>query len=147
MRRQLLALAFLSLPVAPLGAQGAAPAAAPVARLDSAATLAAGRKYTDWFYTDLGDSLIAHSSAQVKEKVTAAQLSEIQGQLVSQVGSETEVISETVVAADSLSAYLREVKFELMEEPLVLSFTLGRSGLIYGFFIRPKSEVPADTPK
>jgi hypothetical protein len=147
MRRRLLALAVALLPVAPLAAQGTAPPAAPVARLDSAATIAAGRKYTDWFYTDLGDSLIAHSSTQVKEKVTAAQLSEIQGQLLAQVGSETEVISETVVAADSLSAYMREVKFELMEEPLVLAFTLGRSGLIYGFFIRPKSEVPADPPK
>jgi len=146
MRRRLLILALASISATHLLAQGSA-AAAPVARLDSAATLAAGRKYTEWFYADLGDSLIAHSSTQVKEKVTAAQLSEIQGQLTAQVGGETEIISETVVAADSLSAYLREAKFEMMEEPLVLAFTLGGSGQIYGFFIRPKSQMPAQQPK
>ena len=143
--RSLLALPALLLAL-PVSAQVAAPAA-PAARLDSAATLATGRKYTEWFYADLGDSLIAHSSAQVKEKVTAAQLSEIQGQLAAQVGPEAEVISEQVVAKDTLSAYLREVRFEMMQEPLVLAFTLGKSGLIYGFFIRPKSETQADAPK
>lgn len=130
----------------PLAAQGGA-AAAPAARLDSAATILAGRTYTDWFYSDLGDSLVAHSSPQVKEKITAAQLSEILGQLTAQVGMETAVISETVAPADTLSGYLREVKFELMDEPLVVAFTLGRTGLIYGFFIRPKSQMPAEPAK
>ena len=83
----------------------------------------------------------------MKEKITAAQLSEIQGQLAAQVGMEAQVISETVVAADTLSAYLREAKFELMDEPLVLAFTLGRTGQIYGFFIRPKSQMPAEPAK
>jgi hypothetical protein len=142
--RSLIVLPALLLAV-PLSAQVTAPAA-PAARLDSAATFATGRKYTEWFYADLGDSLIAHSSPQVKEKVTSAQLSEIQGQLAAQVGPEAEVISEQVVAKDTLSAYLREVRYEMMQEPLVLAFTLGRSGLIYGFFIRPKSEMPADAP-
>lgn len=143
MRHRLLVTLFAILLAAPLAAQGGA-AAAPVARLDSAATILAGRKYTDWFYADLGDSIVAHSSPQVKEKITAAQLSEIQAQLTAQVGLEAQVIAETVVAADTLSAYLREVKFELMDEPLVVTFTLGRTGLIYGFFIRPKSQVPAE---
>lgn len=142
--RSLLALPALLLAF-PLAAQVAAPPP-PVARLDSATTLATGRRYTEWFYADLGDSLIAHSSPQVKEKVTAAQLSEIQGQLAAQVGAEAEVISERVLAKDTLSAYLREVRFEMMPEPLVLAFTLGKSGLIYGFFIRPKSEMKADAP-
>lgn len=146
MRHRLLVPLFAILLAAPLAAQAGAPAA-PVARLDSAATLSAGRKYTDWFYADLGDSIVAHSSPQVKEKITAAQLSEIQGQLAAQVGMEAQVISETVVAADTLSAYLREAKFELMDEPLVLAFTLGRTGLIYGFFIRPKSQMPAEPAK
>ena len=143
MRHRLLVTLFAILLAAPLAAQGGA-AAGPVARLDSAATILAGRKYTDWFYADLGDSIVAHSSPQVKEKITAAQLSEIQAQLTAQVGLEAQVIAETVVAADTLSAYLREVKFELMDEPLVVTFTLGRTGLIYGFFIRPKSQVPAE---
>ena len=142
--RLLFALPALLLSV-PLAAQVAAPAA-PAARLDSAATIATGRRYTEWFYSDMGDSLIAHSSPQVKEKVTAAQLSDIQGQLMTQVGAEAELISEQVVAKDTLSGYLREVRFEMMQEPLVLAFTLGKSGLIYGFFIRPKSEVKADAP-
>lgn len=145
MRHAVPLLASALLFTAPLAAQGGAPAAAPAgAHLDSAATIATGRKYTEWFYADLGDSLIAHSSDQVKEKVTAAQLSEFQGQLVSQVGSEVEVISERVVARDTLSAYLREARFEMMEEPLVVAFTLGSSGQIYGFFIRPKSQMPAE---
>ena len=126
---------------APLAAQGAAP---PV-RLDSAATIADGRKYTAWFYAGRGDSVFAHSSQPVKEKITAAQINEIQGQLVAQVGNEQSVLSERVVARDSLSGYVREAKFELMDEPLMIVFTLGRSGEIFGFFIRPKSQMPADS--
>jgi len=146
MRRRLLILALASISATPVLAQGGA-AGAPVARLDSAATIAAGRKYTEWFYSDMGDSLIAHSSAQVKEKITAAQLSEIQGQLAAAVGAEAEVISELVAAEDTLSGYLRVARFEMMEAPLVISFTLGHTGQIYGFFIRPKSEVPTEAPK
>ncbi len=117
------------------------------APLDSAATIETGRKYTEWFYTDLGDSLIAHSSAQVREKITAAQLSEFLGQLTAQAGNEVSVVAETVVGKDSLSAYLREAQFELIDEPLVVAFTLGGNGDIYGFFIRPKSQMPAEQPK
>jgi hypothetical protein len=146
MSTRLLGLALVSIATAPLVAQEAVPAAAPMTRLDSAATIETGRKYTEWFYTDLGDSLIAHSSARVKEKITAAQLSEFLGQLVSQVGTEVSVITETVVAKDSLSGYLREAEFEMIDEPLVVAFTLGSNGDIYGFFIRPKSQMPADQP-
>jgi hypothetical protein len=130
----------------PLAAQsGAAATTTPVPRLDSAATIATGRKYTEWFYSGMGDSLFAHSSAQVREKITAQQLSEIQDQLAVQVGNEAEVLSERFVTRDTLTAYLREARFELMEEPLVLAFTLDGHGKIYGCFIRPKSQVPADT--
>ena len=147
MRRHLSSLALTLLLAGSLAAQqpaGAPPASAP-ARLDSAATIAAGRKYTEWFYADRGDSIVAHSSPQVQAKITAQQLSEIQGQLAAQVGGEAQVLSEQVVAKDTLTAYLREARFELMDEPLVLAFTLGRTGLIYGFFIRPKSQMPADS--
>ena len=141
-----LALALLTLTTAPLAAQESAPASvpAPMTRSDSAATIATGRKYTEWFYTDLGDSLVAHSSAQVKEKVTAAQLSDIMGQVVSQAGPEMSVVSESVVPRDSLSAYVREAKFELMDEPLVIVFVLGTRGDIYGFRIFPKSQLPPE---
>jgi hypothetical protein len=132
---------------APLAAQGAVTGAAPAARLDSATTVADGRKYTAWFYDGLGDSLIAHSSAAVRDKVTADQLKDLQGQLLAQVGSEESVVSERVVAKDSLSGYLREARFPQVDEPLVIAFTLGRTGEIYGFFIRPKSQMPADDTK
>lgn len=149
MLQRLLVLALLSPAAAPLAAQQPTPASAPapMTRLDSAATIATGRKYTEWFYSDQGDSIIAHSSAQVREKVTAAQLSDIVGQVTAQAGPELSVISETVVARDSLSAYLREAKFELMDEPLVVAFTLGGNGDIYGFRIFPKSQMPADQSK
>ena len=124
----------------------AAQEAATAAHLDSAATIAAGRKYTEWFFSDMGDSLLAHSSAQVREKVTAAQLSEFQAQLLIQAGGEVDVLSETVVVSDTLSSYLRETKFELMEEPLVVIFSLGPTTEIYGFFIRPKSTLNAADP-
>jgi len=128
----------------PLAVQGAVASAPPAARLDSATTLADGRKYTTWFYDGLGDSLIAHSSAAVKEKISATQLNDLQGQLLAQAGSEQSVVSERVVGKDSLSGYLREAKFEQMDEPVVIVFTLGRTGEIYGFFIRPKSQMPTD---
>jgi len=113
--------------------------------LTAAATIAAGRRYTEWFYGDLGDSLIAHSSGDVKEKITASQLSDFAAQLASQAGGEVEVISETAIERDSLSAYLREARFEMIEEPLVVAFTLGAGGQIEGFFIRPKSQMAADS--
>jgi hypothetical protein len=146
MYRQLLALTILSTASAPLLAQESAPVPAPMAALDSAATIELGRKYTEWFYSDLGDSLMAHSSAQVQEKLSATQLSEFLGQLISQVGNEVSVIAETVVAKDTLSGYLREAQFEMIDEPLIVAFTLGGTGNIYGFFIRPKSQMPATQP-
>ena len=148
MRSPLVPAALALLLAIPAAAQEGIPAPAPAAaRLDSAATIATGRQYTTWFYTDMGDSIIAHSSAQVKERVTAAQLSEFLGQLTAQAGQEVEVLSERVVARDSLSAYLREVTFEMIEEPLVVAFTLGATGDVYGFFIRPKSQMPAGNPE
>ncbi|HEX5004078.1 MAG TPA: hypothetical protein VFV65_02115, partial [Gemmatimonadales bacterium] len=65
MRAPMLLLILAVGPAPALVAQGT-PAAPAAARLDSAAALAAGRKYTEWFYGDMGDSLIAHSSQQVK---------------------------------------------------------------------------------
>ncbi len=147
MHRAVFLIAPALLLAAPLSAQSEAPAAPAPAHLDSAAAIATGRVYTEWFYSDMGDSIIAHSSQQVREKVTVDQLSEFQGQLISQVGTEVEVLSERVVSRDTLVAYLREAQFEMMDEPLVVAFTLGRSGDIYGFFIRPKSQMPADDPQ
>jgi hypothetical protein len=148
MHQRLLALALICSASAPLVAQESAPAPvpSPAARLDSAATIELGRKYTAWFYSDLGDSLVAHSSDQVKEKITAAQLSEFLAQLVSQVGNEVSVVAESVVAKDTLTGYLREAEFEMIDEPLVVAFTIGGNGDIYGFFIRPKSQMPAAQP-
>jgi len=146
MRSPLVTAALALLLAIPAAAQESAPAPLP-ARLDSAAVIATGRQYTTWFYNDMGDSIIAHSSAQVKEKITAVQLSEFLGQLIAQAGQELEVVSERVVARDSLSAYLREATFEMIEEPLVVAFTLGATGDVYGFFIRPKSQMPSGSPE
>jgi len=135
----------LIIPALLLAAPLAAQAGAPAARLDSAATIADGRKYTAWFYGGRGDSVFAHSSPAVQAKISATQINDIQGQLVAQVGNEQSVLSERVVARDSLSGYVREARFELMDEPLMIVFTLGRSGEIFGFFIRPRSQMPADS--
>ncbi len=145
MRRIPLATAVLLLAAVSLEAQGAPSSAPPPhARLDSASALAAGRRYTEWFYNGLGDSLIAHSSAAVREKITAQQLEDFNAQLVGQVGMEAEVLAEHIEASDSLTGYLRVARFEMMEEPLVVAFTLDSSATIYGFFIRPKSAVPPE---
>lgn len=143
MRSTTLLLALVASAAAVPTAAQEAPAAA---HLDSAATIAAGRTYTEWFFSDLGDSLLAHSSAQVREKITAAQLSEFLAQLLTQAGGEVDVLSETVAVSDSFSSYLRETKFELIEEPLVVIFSLGPATEIYGFFIRPKSTLSAADP-
>jgi hypothetical protein len=112
---------------------------APRPRPDSAMVIRLGRQYTEWFYSDLGDSVMAHASDRVRERITAAQLSELLGQLIAQVGVEQEVLSEQIVPRDSLSGYLREARFERLAESLVLAWTLDAKGVIYGFFIRPKS--------
>jgi hypothetical protein len=52
---------------------------------------------------------------------------------------EQEVLSEQIVPRDSLMGYVREARFEQLAEPLVLAWTLDARGVIYGFFIRPKS--------
>lgn len=111
---------------------------------DSAMVLRLGRQYTEWFYSDLGDSVIAHAADRVRERITAAQLSELLGQLIAQVGMEQEVLSEQIVPRDSLSGYLREARFERLAEPLVLAWTLDARGVIHGFFIRPKSATAED---
>jgi hypothetical protein len=98
-----------------------------------------GRQYTEWFYADLGDSIMAHASERVRGRITAAQLSELLGQLIAQVGMEQEVRSEQIVPRDTLSGYVREVRFEQLAEPLVLAWTLDAGAVIHGCFMRPKS--------
>ena len=134
MRRAAIAAVLLATVAAPLSGQ-----VAPPARPDSATVLRLGRQYTEWFYADLGDSIMAHASERVRGRITAAQLSELLGQLLAQVGMEQEVLSEQIVPRDTLSGYLREARFEQLAEPLVLAWTLDAGGVIHGFFIRPKS--------
>jgi hypothetical protein len=134
MRRAAVAAVLLAPVAAPLSGQ-----VAPPARPDSATVLRLGRQYTEWFYADLGDSIMAHASDRVRGRITAAQLSELLGQLIAQVGMEQEVLGEQIVPRDTLSGYVREARFEQLAEPLVLAWTLDAEGVIHGFFIRPKS--------
>lgn len=134
MRRATIAAVLLAAVAAPLSGQ-----VAPPVRPDSATVLRLGRQYTEWFYADLGDSIMAHASERVRGRITAAQLSELLGQLIAQVGMEQEVLSEQIVPRDTLSGYLREARFEQLAEPLVLAWTLDAKGVVHGFFIRPKS--------
>ena len=151
MRGSILTVA-LALAAIPAAAQTAAPAApsastAPAANLNDTQWILLGRQVTEWFFVGQTDSILAHSSPDVLDRMGGAKgLLEARDELASRVGSEVEVITDKMTKRKGNPQYWRESKYENAPEPIVLRFVFNAQAQIIGIGMGPLSQVPAPDP-
>lgn len=142
MRGSILTVA-LALAAIPAAAQTAAPAA----ELNDTQWILLGRQVTEWFFLGQTDSILAHSSPDVLDRMGGAKgLLEARDELASRVGSEVEVITDKMTKRKGNPQYWRESKYETAPEPIVLRFVFNAQAQIIGIGMGPLSQTPAPDP-
>ena len=119
----------------------AAPAAAQTADADSA-RMRTGRTYTRWLYEGKTDTLWALLTPEMRGVIPSAeQLAAFRARIESQLGTETEVVSESAVERDGVVAYTRLARFANVPARVQVSWTTDAGGRISGMLVRPQPEV------
>lgn len=151
MRITLSAAALAIVAVSPAVAQTAAPAApattAPAVNYTETQWILYGRQVAEWFYAGQTDSILAHTSPDVLERMEGAKgLLEARDELLARAGSETEVITDKMTKRKGNQQYWRESKYETAPEPIVLRFVFNPQAQIIGIGMGPASQTPAPDP-
>jgi hypothetical protein len=116
-------------------------AAAPaVAQEEDATTMQRGRELTQLFYDGDMDSIVA----VFDERMSAAlggvpELSAFRDQVVTQLGSEVDVLDERVATSGEHRVYHRSARFEKVSVTVAVVWSFDGSGRIAGFMIRPEA--------
>ena len=144
---------LLALAAAPLGAQTAAatpPAAssAPAVNWNDTQWILYGRQMVEWFFAGQTDSIIAHTSPDVLDRMGGDKgLLEARDQLLARAGSETKVITDKMTKRKGNPQYWRESDYENGPEPIVLRFVFNAQAQVIGIGMGPLSQTPApDAP-
>jgi hypothetical protein len=115
--------------------------AAPLSAQADSARMALGRRYTQWLYTGQTDSLWALFSPQMRQVVPSAQAMAGMGQqMQTQLGAETEVLSERVLdpsPAPGITVYVRSARYANAPVALDVTVVTDSAGIIHGFSVRP----------
>ena len=148
MRAAILALVF-AVSAVPAAAQNSpsAAAASPAVDLNNTQWILLGRQVTEWFMLGQTDSLLAHSSPDVLERMGGAKgLLDARDELAARAGSEVEVITDKMTRRKGNPQYWRESKYENAPEPIVLRFVFNAQAQIIGIGMGPLSQTPAPDP-
>ena len=142
-----LIFALAATPAAAQNAAPAAPAAAPAVNWTDTQWILYGRQVTEWFFAGQTDSVLAHSSPEVLERMGGANgLLEGRDELLARAGSETDVITDKMTRRKGNPQYWRESKYENAPEPIVLRFVFNAQAQIIGIGVGPLSQTPAPDP-
>ena len=143
----ILALAMAAAPAAAQTTPAAPGPSAPAVNWTDAQWVLYGRQVTEWFFAGQTDSILAHSSPDVLDRMGGAQgLLDARDQLMSRAGSETEVISDKMTKRKGNPQYWRESKYEMAPEPIVLRFVFNAQAQVIGIGMGPLSQTPAPDP-
>ena len=139
MRRFILTVALAGAAAPALTAQSA-----PVSRDDS---LGLGRRYVKWVYENRADSLWEHLGEDLRKLIGSKDVMvQENDQLAIMLGSEVEVLQETVSAQDGDIVYVREARFDgKADEPMVWHWTIAPDGKVKMARLRPKSQMTPPT--
>ena len=98
-----------------------------------------GRMYTAWFYDQEFDRLWARFAPEMKATfASASDLARFAGRTASQLGDERAAgVVEHVIRQDTVTVYSRTASFDKAPERMLVQWTIGASGLVTGFVIRP----------
>lgn len=144
-----LAMLLAAAPAAAQTAASTAPAAsaAPAVNWSDTQWILYGRQVAEWFFAGQTDSVLAHSSPDVLDRMGGANgLLEARDQLLSRVGSETKVISDKMTKRKGNPQYWRESDYENGPEPIVLRFVFNAQAQVIGIGMGPLSQSPAPDP-
>jgi murein DD-endopeptidase MepM/ murein hydrolase activator NlpD len=115
--------------------------AAPLSAQADSARMELGRRYTQWLYAGQTDSLWAMFSPQMRQVVPSAQAMAGMGQqMQTQLGAETEVLSERVLdpsPAPGITVYIRSARYANAPVTLDVTVVTDSAGIIHGFSVRP----------
>lgn len=150
MRRSSTLLLAASLAAAPALAfgQAAAPTRPKPAQLPSD-SMAIGRRYAQWIYTSMADSLVAHMDSAARAgdvKALKADYEEMAIQIAARAGTETKVLEEKYITRNGMRQYWRAAEFTGMSEPLLLRLVINSKGELMGRGFGPKSQAPPIDP-
>ncbi|HEX6369573.1 MAG TPA: hypothetical protein VF006_11705 [Longimicrobium sp.] len=102
-----------------------------------------GRRYTQWLYQGQADSLWGKFSPEMRQVVPSAQaLAELRGQIQTQAGTETEVVSERILDPSpqpGLTVYVRTARFSNVPMLVDVMVATDAQGIIQGFSVRPQA--------
>jgi len=142
----------LALTAGPVVAQNAAPttpaaSTAPAVNWNDTQWILYGRQVAEWFFAGQTDSLLAHASPDVLERMGGANgLLEARDQLLSRAGSETKVINDKMTKRRGNPQYWRESDYENAPEAMVLRFVFNAQAQVIGIGMGPLSQTPAPDP-
>lgn len=101
-------------------------------------TLDQGRALTQQFAAGEVAGIHARFDAQMSEALSLEQLTALHQQVQTELGTETEVLSEQAGEMEGLRVYLRVSRFsQAPDAPAETGWALDQEGGIAGFFIRP----------
>jgi hypothetical protein len=146
------ALVLILAAAAPAVAQTAAPTApaastAPAVNWNDTQWILYGRQIAEWFFGGQTDSILAHSSPDVLERMGGAQgLLGARDELLARAGSETKVITDKMTKRKGNPQYWRESDYENAPEPIVLRFVFNAQAQVIGIGMGPLSQSPAPDP-
>jgi hypothetical protein len=126
---------------APAAARPAPPAALPADSFDLA------RKYTQWFYDQQLDSLIAHHSAQIRNRPELApQLASSFKSLTEHAGKEIWVTDERFITRNGQRQYWRTANYTGFDQPVLFRLVMNAKGELTGIGFGPKADAPPVDP-
>ena len=126
---------------APAATRPAPPAALPADSFDLA------RKYTQWFYNQQVDSLVAHHSPDGrKDADLPARLLNSNKELATRAGKELWVTDERFITRNGQRQYWRTATFSGFSEPVLVRWVMNAKGEITGLGLGPKSDAPPIDP-
>ncbi|WP_420125291.1 hypothetical protein [Longimicrobium sp.] len=134
LRRWIIAVAILV--AAPLNAQTA-----------DSSQMELGRRYTQWLYEGQTDSLFTRFSPEMRQAIpTAEAFAGMRTQVQTQLGAETEVVSERILdptPAPGMTVYVRTARFANAPMNVNVTIVTDAEGIIHGFSVRP---APPENP-
>ena len=126
--------------------QSAAPAAKKPAQLP-ADSMEIGRKYTQWLYTNLADSLVAHLDSAGRARPGVKQQYEgMTADLAVRAGTEKLLMDEKYITRNGARQYWRTAMFSDFAQPLLLRWVIGTKGELLGVGLGPAAQAPPIDP-
>jgi len=104
------------------------------------------REYTRMFYDGELEALHAKFSDEMKETIPLPKLLFMRSGTESQLGSETELLSEDIAEDGDYTGYRRRVRFAKSEEVYEVIWAMRDTDTIGGFMLRPEETQDATSP-